>query len=409
MSTSSETIFPAIRARLGDWWYYLSTLRFCDIAQRVCKVEDIHETKELKTWIQRQLVPERLEDIANYVRSQPQHFFNALVLGIYGGDPEWFPVKVAHNLAIPSAEIDERTATAFGLIKLNGAEQIFAIDGQHRVEGIKLALSTDVGGKLADEEQAVILVSHKVSQAGRERTRRLFSTLNKYAKPVSKGEIIALSEDDTFAVVTRKLVDEYPGLQSDFVPLLKTPNLKPNDTKSITSVISLYEVVRIIALPARSREKKQLIVGPPHPEKVQELFDLSAAFWDSLRRHFPAVREVCQSNPNQALARRYRHEAGGHILFRPAGLTAFARAVRVLMDRGANVAEAAKILRGTPVELAEAPWKHVLWDPSRKKMLLSNMTLVKNLLLTRAKQEPDPDTYNVEREYQLALGGSLRE
>ena len=65
MSTNSEAIFPAIRARLGDWWYYLSTLTLRDIAERVGKVEEIHETKELKTWIQRQLVPERLEDIAH--------------------------------------------------------------------------------------------------------------------------------------------------------------------------------------------------------------------------------------------------------------------------------------------------------------------------------------------------------
>jgi DNA sulfur modification protein DndB len=405
MSTNSEAIFPAIRARLGDWWYYLSTLTLRDIAERVGKVEEIHETKELKTWIQRQLVPERLEDIAHYIHSQPQHFFNALVLGIYGGDPEWFPVKVTDNLAVPSTQLDERTSTAFGLIKLSGTEEIFAIDGQHRVEGIKLALSTDRGGKLGNEEQSVILVSHKVSQQGRERTRRLFSTLNKYAKPVSKGEIIALSEDDTFAVVTRKLVDEYHGLRSDFVPLLKTPNLKANDPKSITSVISLYEVIRIISLPPRSREKKQLVVGPPHPEKVKELFDLSVAFWDALQRYFPEIRKVCESNPSEALAGRYRHDEGGHLLFRPAGLTAFARAARVLMDRGVTVADAVKILHRVPTEIAQEPWKQVIWDPARKTMLLKNMTLVKNLLLARANQAFDPETYNLDQEYQNTLGG----
>lgn len=35
----------------------------------------------------------------------------------------------------------------------------------------------------------------------RERTHRLFTTLNKSAKPVAKADIIALDEDDTMAII----------------------------------------------------------------------------------------------------------------------------------------------------------------------------------------------------------------
>ena len=51
-----------------------------------------------------------------------------------------------------NVELGERAATAFGLIKLSGKEQIFAIDGQHRVEGIKAALEHEDSAELAKED-----------------------------------------------------------------------------------------------------------------------------------------------------------------------------------------------------------------------------------------------------------------
>ena len=145
---SDPALFPAIRARLGDWWYYTATMTFADIAERVKRVDEIYESDSLKTWIQRQVDDKRREQIATYLRDQTQHFFNAIVLGIFDGAPDWFPVAVSKGHVQTGVELSDRTATAFGLIKLSGTEQIFAIDGQHRVEGIKAALEGDGGSAL---------------------------------------------------------------------------------------------------------------------------------------------------------------------------------------------------------------------------------------------------------------------
>ena len=64
--------------------------------------------------------------------------------------------------------------------------------------GIKEALKENP--ELGDDELAVIFIAHHTDSAGKERSRRLFTTLNKNAKPVSKGEIIALDEDDAMAI-----------------------------------------------------------------------------------------------------------------------------------------------------------------------------------------------------------------
>jgi DNA sulfur modification protein DndB len=389
---------------MGDWWYYIVTLTFKDIAERVKRVKDIHETSSLRTWIQRELKENRQREIAEYLHSQPQRFFNGLVLGLFEGAPDWFPVSVTTGHVHTSAPLGERVASAFGFIQLTGHEQIFAIDGQHRVEGIKMALGMEGGSKLEAEEQTVILVAHKTDDLGRQRTRRLFTTLNKYARPVSKGEIIALSEDDTFAIVTRRLVDEYPGLGSEFVPLYKTANIPSHDKRSLTSLISLYGVVKAVNIPYGKRSSGRLINGPPNPSTLSEFYIQATEFWDALKANIPAVKEVCSSKPEEERAGQYRHEDGGHFLFRPFCLVAFTRAVGVVMSRGQSAADAVKLLAGVEMEINSDPWRHVVWNPSKKNMLNKNESLLRNLLLRLAGQQLAPSDYDLKAEYEAAVG-----
>jgi len=57
------------------------------------------------------------------------------------------------------------------------------------------------------------------------RTRRLFTTLNKTAKAVTKGEIIALDEDDVMAIVVRNLVENHPHFTEQRVLIVAQANL----------------------------------------------------------------------------------------------------------------------------------------------------------------------------------------
>lgn len=400
----AAALFPALRARMGDWWYYTATLTFADIAERVKRVDEIYEADSLKTWIQRQVDDERREQIATYLREQKQHFFNAIVLGIFDGAPDWFPVSVSKGHVKTDVEISERVATAFGLIRLSGTEQIFAIDGQHRVEGIKAALEGDESGELAAEEQTVILVGHKTNAEGRQRTWRLFTTLNRYAVRVSQGELIALSEDDTYAIVARRLVDEYPGLGSDFVPLYKTANVPQNDKQSLTSLISLYSVVRVLAVPGGRRSPRHLIHGPPNEQDAARLHAQQIEFWDAVKAHFPEVRAVCRSKPEAKKAGEYRRSDGGHFLLRPFCLVAFAKAVRIMLDRRFSVERAVKALAKAEMDISAEPWRHIVWDPSKGAMINKNEALVKNLLLHQIGQPLSPARYDLREEYEEALG-----
>jgi DNA sulfur modification protein DndB len=279
---------------------------------------------------------------------------------------------------------------------------MFAVDGQHRVEGIKEAVRERPG--LGAEEQAVIFVAHKTSPEGRQRTRRLFSTLNKYAKPVSQSELVALSEDDAFAIVTRRLIDEHPGLGPEFVPLLPSVNIPLGEKKCLTSVVGLYELTKLVAPPEIRKDKKKHETGPPSSDVVAAIWRESESFWKALQRHVSPIREVCTSDPSLELAGQYRHADGGYLLFRPVGLRAFAKAARVLMDRGESADKAVTRLAKLNLQLDHSLWRDVIWRPETKTVLHKYVRLAQNILLHEAGVKPDSKNYSVLDEYKRITG-----
>ena len=211
-------LIPALRACMGDWVYYVTFLRMEQIAERISIAQEIHSSKVLKDMIQRQIT-DRSKQISDYLLKQPQRFFNALIVGVYGGSPDWYELDIRTNHLFDAEALPRELDGVLGFLRLDGTEILFAIDGQHRVEGIKQALQENA--ELKQEEVSTIFVAHRNDPVGMERTRRLFTTLNRYAKPVSKSEIVALDEDDILAITTRELVEKHPLFQEK-ISLSKT-------------------------------------------------------------------------------------------------------------------------------------------------------------------------------------------
>jgi DNA sulfur modification protein DndB len=402
MPTNPE-YYPALQAQMGDWVYYIVTMRFADLVERVKRVDEIVERHGLKTWLQRDLQKSRLKQIKEYLSGQKQRFFNAIVVGIYGGAPQWFPVEVSKGVLHREARLPERVQNAFGIIHLRGDEEMFAVDGQHRVEGIKLALQNG-GTDLVDEEVAVILVAHRTDDEGHCRARRLFSTLNRYAKKVSQGELIALSEDDTFAIVTRKLVEDYPGLDEEHVPLLKRANLPSTDKRTLLSVVSLCDIVRLLVYPPGIRKPSHLTHGPPDAKDITRIYETAVKFWDCLQEASPEIRKTMKTPAEREIAGEYRNAEGGHFLFRPHCIRALAETVGILLVRGEVMKSAVERCMRSPMDLAGEPWAGVAWNPSKRVIIHKNGLLVRNLLLKRAEAQLEPSDYPLDREYQKAVG-----
>src|SRR3990170_4420101 len=181
-----QLLLPALRGQMGDWVYYTALLRLRDVVPRISLAAEIHESKSLNDLIQRALTSNSRR-IARYLLTQPQRMMSALVIGVYGGGPRWYELDVHQNVHMEPQGIQE-VEMKLGVLQLMGTEQLFAIDGQHRVIGIRTAFSERPS--LGEEEVSVIFVAHDRTEEGQQRTRRLFTTLNRYAKPVSSTEKI---------------------------------------------------------------------------------------------------------------------------------------------------------------------------------------------------------------------------
>ena len=356
-------LLPALRAAMGDWTYYIASMTLKDLSRRVTTATDLHQPKALDEEIQRSLEP-RATDIAEYLMRQPQRLFGTLVIGVYEGAPEWLEVEI-NERARPWTKDDQRLEGTIGLLRLSGSEQLFALDGQHRLRGTQQAIEEDPS--LGEEEVAVIFVGHSTDPGGLVRTRRLFSTLNRYAKKVSKSDIIRLDEDDAVAIVTRRLLDGH-GLFTGRVALGKTKAVASGDRRNLTSIVAFYDSVEMV-LKTNSGWNPRHKKFRPLDDTLDRLTGYCVEYWDSVVQESQVLQSYLQVSVSAKPAAPYRGAHGGHLLFRPVGILAHTWVATTLCKKeGLSVRTAVQRLAAVPMELGERPWAGLLWDVENQRM-----------------------------------------
>lgn len=325
----TTTLLPAIRSKVGDWMTYVTSMSFKDVQQLVKAPDEVHERKGLSEWIQREAIESHADEISEYIRNNQQRFLGSLIIGVYDGNPNWVPLNIkftVDHLEVSDAQ-QESIDGKLGLLHLSGDEKLFAIDGQHRVAGIKKALSEiNSNDSIYNDEVSAIFVAHdESSEEGKKRTRRLFTTVNKKAKRISKAATIALDEDNGFAIVTRQLIDRHWLFEDDrnHISYSSTGSIPARDETTITSIVGLYEIVKDLYF---HQNKKEFELSRANDEMIEVYLSYVTNFWDQILNQCHEFNEVfVQNNLN---ANHYR-EQQNHLLFRPIGQRAFARATQV--------------------------------------------------------------------------------
>jgi DNA sulfur modification protein DndB len=328
--------------------------------------EEIHKSKLVKDLFQRALDESKHGmQIKSYLLGDKQRLFNSLVIGVYGGAPEW------HELNVEKwDQLDLETAPSyfegvFGVLTLHGNERLFAIDGQHRVVGIRAAVAER--RSIGEEEVSAIFVGHKETVAGRQRTRRLFTRLNRFAKPVRKEEIIALDEDDVVAILTRRFVEDNPEFQGK-ISIRKTKALPASDKQSFTTISALYDCLDSFLKVQRAAwsDFKRL---RPTEQEIENFYVRASSLWTALGRTFPPLQEMFNSAAAASIAGIFRHPQGGHMLFRPVGLLLVIDSLARFMMKGTSMTEALGQIANVPMELGDEPWTGLLWDKTNRRMI----------------------------------------
>lgn len=303
------TFVPAIHARLGDLEYFVSVVTFGEAARLVEYVERADnwtsETPaELK--LQRKLNLQRVErEMVPYLLADKDHFYSALTVEIrpapYAG--ELGGVNFAAQQSYPGG-------LEFGMLTLDGTECLYALDGQHRLKSIELAIR--LKPELAREHIALILVPfHSIA-----RSQTLFSDLNRYAKGPSRSVSILFTHRESLARIAKTLAHVVPLLR-DRVNLEST-SLSANSRQFIT-LSTLYEMTR-------SLMGRDVADDDPNEEAyVRDLSDVWAVLTTSitewelvatgkehpayLRQRYLSMHGVAQQAIAVAVAKARRSEA----------------------------------------------------------------------------------------------------
>jgi len=370
---------PALRSKIGDWDYYVTTLTFEQVSKYVSRIdEQLHKSDSLKDLIQRSIT-NNFVSIKDYIINQPSVFFNSLVLAVYDDYPNWQEIEFKY---------EGMETYKMGLLDFPSNHKIFPVDGQHRVEGIKAALKENPEFK--DHQIAAIFIGHKNDVEGKQRTRRLFTTLNRYAKPVKLDDIIALDEDDSVAIVTRYMLEEYDLFTDKRVIYAKQKAIPNNNKEALTSIITLYqgnvELFNVFfenkfnKKPTKNRISEYLKFRPSDDE-IDEFKVFCIQYWDAFKNKLSFISDYLDLSVNAAGPYR-NNETGGNLLFRPIGLIPFLKASLTIYKReGGTFNEILERFNNINYNIDSKPWHYVVWNPIAKKMLMNSTSLTYLLLI----------------------------
>ena len=349
---------PAIRGKIGNTVYYSANFSFQQINELVDRKvgNEIYTSKTLKDRLQRSLT-DNTGKIKQYILDRDDRFFNALVLAVYDGEPQWTEIRF---------ELDENEFPNVGILHLNGKEKIFPVDGQHRIEG-----------------------------------------LNRYAKPVKLGDIIALDEDDIVAIATRELLETHILFTGDRIKATNTKSIPVNDKSSFTSLITLYECnVELFQIfyykKIISKTKlKDFLRSRPDEDIISGYIKYLNNFWNLMLNIFPEIEDFILRDSLTA-AEKYRDPInGGNIIFRPVALLQMIKSISYICSENNEIS--IKDILGVFAKLdrnvSNEPWVKIIWDPASKRMLVNNQLLLKYLFVyifnpELLKDKDKKDLYN---------------
>ena len=388
----SKTFVPAFKAHVGDWEYFMCLMSYAQVAREVNFAYELGGNKDLATMIQRG-VGSRTSDITEYLLTNPHHFLGSLVVAAWGGHPQYIPLEMddtAEQGVLAGVDRD------FGVLTFDGTHQFFALDGQHRLKAIKDAIKKNP--ELGSEDIGVIVVPHYDDEQGRVKTRRLFTNINRNAVKTSQQENIALDEDDGFAILTRRFLNEHSFLSQEGVVQIFSKRGSEGELKLATRQIPvsgsawttigvLYDLLREVGFD---------LDGSMHKVSQRATDEVLDASYDILSQRIDQLLDACgdlkKRYTSAANARELRapkgREGDGHPFMRPVVQVQVVRALRhVLEQRLLTWQEAYDWLSDLDWRLAAPPflavWQETPEGKAKGKMISGkdNSSLLFELLV----------------------------
>ena len=371
-------IYPALRAQMGATGYYIVRMHMRDVADKVKLVKDVYPNKTLDGALRRILKESRArKEITNFLK-QDYRFFSSIVVAAIGGKPTFTPVSIvgAENendaVILRAGGIDE----SFGALAFHGGQQYYALDGQHRLAAIKALFEQNElpEGFVDDQMSVIVIVNHgdKLNATEKRKHRRIFSWLNRYAKKPSRETDIIMDEEDAFAILTRRLISDYPffrspsgkeDIDSSHV-LMTSKNVRVGHTH-FTSLQTLYDMnttllySKVAMRDGKLVKLKEFITERPSDEDLDKWYNELKSYWDAILHVVPDLKNPAEKMRSDSATGK------DHMFFRPIGQDMMAHLVRGLLDAapGKDAKSALSPMRKVKWDLRAYPWRGLVSYP----------------------------------------------
>ena len=369
-----------IKAKMGETTYYICKMSAGELIDRVGIAKEMPEWPDMtaEEKMQRECDIKRIvEEIVPYVVFDPDRFFSSLIVDIYSGFQEirFEPLsKVVGDIpdayAVPMADM--------GFITLPGKERLIALDGQHRLLSLKIAIrgiSGVPGGtklfsamnslqphpEIANDELCVILVEHTDTA----KIRKIFNKINKYAKQTSRSDNIITSDDDTFAVIARRLIGDGGPLSP--INGIELVNWKSNTlsarSKNLTTLSALYTIAETIL-----KDEKYSAKSLPNEEALENAYRTVSDFWMTTLQEVNVYQEFLKLTRMDKPVSAIREE---NLLMKPVTQMALAHAALMARRKGIRWEEIAVKLNHINWSFDNAMWFNILVIGSANKKMIT--------------------------------------
>ncbi len=403
------------------------------------KTDNVIRDKEtVDEIVQRPLDWSRQAPLALYLVARKTHKFPAVLVvqsPAWVDDPhapEWDKNGRSRKSAAEFIPLDQDNS--IGLLDVSENIAIFALDGQHRLMGIQGLMNLLKTGRLQrynknkkavgaaitiddlkeqyqiDPNQLQSLASEKIGiefipavlkgetrEEARRRVRSIFVHVNLMAVNLSQGQLALLNEDDGFSILARKIAVLHPLFKEQ-----KHRNPRVNwDSATVAAKSTVLTTLQALKEMSerylsykfphwKPLDKKTLIPMRPEDEELEAGYEELSRLFDYLSSLI-SYQKIEDGLETPEL-RRFSFEKGGgdgNILFRPVGQIAFVHAMGILVfQKQFSIEEIFKKLNKYAIdggfsgmEFPRSPWYGVLYDPNKKRVLVSGRDLATRLIV----------------------------
>lgn len=362
---------PAMRGKFGCHEYYLCSMKANELVQCVQIPSELQEwrSETIEERYQRKLNYNRIRrEIAPYLANNPDRFFGAIILAVTEFD-ENVKFRPLDELLPPKMRANIPEGDKLGELWLRGGQMMVPLDGQHRVKALKFAIegrdekgnelpNVTASSKVANDDVAVLLIKFEMQSA-----RRIFTSVNRYARAVDRAGGMVTDDTDLFAWFARKVANEIitPRLVN-----IDSVTLSGKDP-SFTSLSTLWNTIEVIINMTFSQGHVRFDEEVSDNKKAlywKKIMDVWKTIVDHISEYKGALKDKNESGDSRRI--NLRRES---LLGKPVGQEVLVRAYLILTGAPTNLRgqDACKRLARLPWAIDERGakfWQGTIWTGS---------------------------------------------